>query len=1151
MLHKKYIMKKSTPLQMLFAFFLISQFCFAQVDVVYKDLVWSDEFNTNGAVNSTNWFQQTLLPGGTGWFNQEVQHYTNQLANSFVYAGALSIVAKKQSYTDQGVTKQYTSARLNSKFAFKYGRVDIRAKIPKEAGTWPALWMLGKNVNEDGAFFDASYGTTSWPACGEIDILEHGITRSQPDNYIQSAMHTPSSSGNTVNIGGVVVGNNIAENYHIYSMNWSPNQISFLLDGVIFYTYNPSNKNASTWPFDKEQYLLLNIAMGGVAGTIPSNFTQATMLIDYVKVYQNTTVDTQAPSNFTATVGAVSGSSVELLLNATDNSGNVSYNVAYGSGTSSAFSPSGVQKSLVISNLSPNTNYTFNITASDATGNTALNNTIVRNATTITKLECTGTDSQATQSSFTTGYKYAFETIGTDVKITFELLDANKLGVVAYLWKQSPFSESQMTNVSGNIFTKTITGQSTGSTINYGVKFAFSGGMSVTKYILYVVGSSCEASPAASSQTFCGISTVASLVATGTALKWYDVSAGGTALSSSTALTTKTYYVSQTLAGIESTRTAVPVTITPATTTGSMSVSACGSSYTWLLNGQSYTSSGTYTYIVGCNTATLTLVLTPSTSYTTTVSSLNTYTWTAGNGQTYTTSGIKTGATTNCVTELLDLTITTTTQIPTTFPSFCKGATIATAAGSTTLKFYKALTGAAVTATTALATGTYYVTEMKGTSESTPRVSKSIVVNALPTTPSALVLTNPNAALSTTAVTAIGCYVGANKALKLTATAVGASSYNWTLPNGVVRTDADGESTSTIATSTDAVIYVKFTAAFITGSKISVQSVNASGCTSVSKVSSALTSALPSTISKLVLTNGTATTSILAVGPYIGVDKNFTLTATAVTTQGLTPTSYRWVLPAGVSSGLNTGTFTTTSNVITVNFKGVTTPSGTAVLPISVNAVNGVGTSASAKVLNLTRALPTLVAAVAGSLSVCNRLEGFSYTITPNATATKYLITAPAGSKVTSTSFPLNTTNVLTTSDLTFKVVYAGTTAFLSTDKSLTIKTINGVGTSTATKSLALTKLAACTTLTSVSKVAPVASVFKVVAYPNPSTEGFKINSSNKKPFGVQVYDMLGRSIEQRQLKSDSQIGANYARGIYNVIVTQDAQVKTLRLIKK
>ncbi len=485
-------MIKKKLLQILFLFFLMSQFSCAQVDVVYKDLVWSDEFTTNGTVDSNNWFHQTQLSAGGNWFNNEVQHYTNRTTNSSVANGNLSIVAKKETFTDQNVTKQYTSARLNSKFAFKYGRVDVRAKIPKDAGTWPALWMLGKNVNEDGGFFDSNYGTTDWPACGEIDILEHGITRSKPDNYIQSALHTPSSFGNTFNIGGVVVGDNIANNYHIYSMNWSPNQISFLVDDVVFYTYNPTVKDANNWPFDKEQYILLNIAMGGIAGDINANFTQTSMDIDYVRVYQNTTIDTQAPTNFTASVGTITGSSVALVLNATDNSGNVSYNVDYGSGTSSTYSPSGTQKTLTINNLDQNTNYTFTISATDASGNAAGNNPIVLTAKTTTILQCTGTETQATQGAFSLGYKYTFETIGTDVKINFELLDTDKVGTVAFLWKQSPFSESQMLNVSGNIFTKTITGQTIGSTISYACKFAYAGGLSVTKYISYVVGSNCS-----------------------------------------------------------------------------------------------------------------------------------------------------------------------------------------------------------------------------------------------------------------------------------------------------------------------------------------------------------------------------------------------------------------------------------------------------------------------------------------------------------------------------------------------------------------------------------------------------------------------------------------------------------------------------------
>ena len=477
---------------MLLTLLLATQFGFAQVDVVYNNLVWSDEFDSNGleAVNATKWHHQTQLPAGGSWFNGEVQHYTNAPTNSFVDGGSLNIVAIKQAFFDQGVTKQYTSARLNSKFAFTYGRVDIRAKVPNASGTWPALWLLGKNVNEDGGFFDSNFGTTSWPACGEIDIMEHGIFPGQPLNYIGAAIHTPSSSGNTVNHWGTIA-SNLGTDYHVYSMNWSPFQITFLLDGVAFYTYNPAVKTPSNWPFNAEQYLLLNIAMGGVAGTILPDFTQAAMVIDYVRVYQNTTVDNQPPTNFTATVGAVTSSTIELLVNANDNSGNVSYSINYSGGTINTASPSEVQKSVVVPNLNPNTNYVFSIAASDLSGNNFVSNPIVVNATTTSVTGCFGTSNLAQIGSFSTGYNYAFETLGTNVKITYGLLDTDKVGVVAFLWRQSPFGETQMINVTGNIFTHTITGQTLGSTINYGVKFAYNGGMSVTNYYSYGVGNNC------------------------------------------------------------------------------------------------------------------------------------------------------------------------------------------------------------------------------------------------------------------------------------------------------------------------------------------------------------------------------------------------------------------------------------------------------------------------------------------------------------------------------------------------------------------------------------------------------------------------------------------------------------------------------------
>lgn len=483
-------MKKYLEILFLLIIFCPTPTVFAQVDVVYNNLVWSDEFDNNGAVNAIKWHHQTQLPNGNSWYNGEEQHYTNLITNSFVSDGKLTIKAIKEPYTNQGVTKQYTSARLNSKFAFKYGRVDIRVKIPTNQGTWPALWLLGKNVNEPGGFWQPQFGNTNWPACGEIDIMEHGITPSQPQNYIQSAIHTPSSFGNTVNHGGTIA-SNLGNDFHVYSMNWSPFQITFLLDGVPFYTYNPAVKNASTWPFDAEQYLLLNIAMGGVAGNIPASFMQASMEIDYVRVYQNTEPDNQPPTAFTVTVGAVTSSTVELLLNANDNSGTVVYTINYGSNSITVANASGEEKSVVIPNLLPVTAYTFSVSASDVTGNAYVNNPIVLNATTSAVLGCSGTDIQAQQGTFTTGYNYQFETLGNDVKITFTLLDTDKVGVVAFLWRQSPFTEYQMANVSGNQFTYTITNQTPGATINYAVKFAYAGGFSVTRYFSYVVGTNC------------------------------------------------------------------------------------------------------------------------------------------------------------------------------------------------------------------------------------------------------------------------------------------------------------------------------------------------------------------------------------------------------------------------------------------------------------------------------------------------------------------------------------------------------------------------------------------------------------------------------------------------------------------------------------
>lgn len=233
------------------------------------------------AIDSTKWFHQTKLPSGNSWFNGEIQHYTDRDSNAYVSDGTLKIVARKEVYNDQGVTKEYTSARLNSKFAFKYGVAEFRAKMPIGVGTWPAIWMLGKNISESGTYWaNEGYGTTSWPAVGEIDILEHW---GRNQGYAQSALHTTSSNGATQNHGGRYI-SDISSEFHTYTMDWNADRIIFKIDGIEHYRYNPSEKNPNTWPFDSEFFFLLNIA---IEPTIQSGFTESAMEIDYVRVYQS------------------------------------------------------------------------------------------------------------------------------------------------------------------------------------------------------------------------------------------------------------------------------------------------------------------------------------------------------------------------------------------------------------------------------------------------------------------------------------------------------------------------------------------------------------------------------------------------------------------------------------------------------------------------------------------------------------------------------------------------------------------------------------------------------------------------------------------------------------------------------------------------
>lgn len=265
-------------------------------DPVFDNLVWSDEFDGQSGVitdlDDTKWFKQTYpIQGGQSWANGEVQHYTDRMDNSYISNGTLKILAKKETYTnDDNVTKNYTSARLNSKYAFTYGKVEIKAKMPFGVGTFPALWMLGQNITETGGYWEPTHGTTPWPDCGEVDIIEHW---GDNQDFVQSALHNRSSFGGTVNKGGQRITNASTE-FHVYTLEWNADKMIFSVDGNVHYTYNPSVKNQQNWPYAAPQYLLFNVA---ILPNITAGFTESAMEVDYVRVYQESTASVSENDN--------------------------------------------------------------------------------------------------------------------------------------------------------------------------------------------------------------------------------------------------------------------------------------------------------------------------------------------------------------------------------------------------------------------------------------------------------------------------------------------------------------------------------------------------------------------------------------------------------------------------------------------------------------------------------------------------------------------------------------------------------------------------------------------------------------------------------------------------------------------------------------
>jgi len=230
----------------------------------YTTLVWSDEFNTAGPPDSSKWGYD-IGNGSDGWGNQELEYYTSRPENVIVKDGYLKIIARKENYNGMA----YTSARLLSKnkFSFTYGKVEISAKFPAAVGTWPALWMLGSNIE-----------TVNWPACGEIDIAEQ---RGSELNKIYGTLHYPGlpGSGN----GSTKIIKDASAAFHKYTLEWSPATIAISVDDAPYFT----TENKGSLPFNHDFFFIFNIAMGGqFAGKVDPAFTADSMLVDYVRVYK-------------------------------------------------------------------------------------------------------------------------------------------------------------------------------------------------------------------------------------------------------------------------------------------------------------------------------------------------------------------------------------------------------------------------------------------------------------------------------------------------------------------------------------------------------------------------------------------------------------------------------------------------------------------------------------------------------------------------------------------------------------------------------------------------------------------------------------------------------------------------------------------------
>jgi beta-glucanase (GH16 family) len=250
-----------------------------------RKLVWAEEFNYTGLPDTTKWsYEEGLVR------NKEAQYYTrSRKENAWVQDGYLTITARKEAFGNRlyinGNTDwrkkdslaAYTSAAIitKNKVSWKYGRIEVRARVPKGKGVWPAIWMLGDNIDQ-----------TGWPKCGEIDILEY--VGFEPDHIYGTVHFSDTASGKHTAKGNRIIIKDPFDDFHLYTMEWDQTQIKIYCDNRLFHVFDTEQAGKSeNNPFRNPHYLLINLALGGSwGGQIDEDILPQQFILDYVRVYQ-------------------------------------------------------------------------------------------------------------------------------------------------------------------------------------------------------------------------------------------------------------------------------------------------------------------------------------------------------------------------------------------------------------------------------------------------------------------------------------------------------------------------------------------------------------------------------------------------------------------------------------------------------------------------------------------------------------------------------------------------------------------------------------------------------------------------------------------------------------------------------------------------